>query len=121
MKKLKNEKKRKLNELELNSQKIKFDIEDIKSKKKIKKLNLQNEKDRIKLEFQKNCYELDNELMDIKNKQKIIKLSEKQKINKLHNIRIIETEKINGEEKLIIKNLMHNSIKYELSTIITDK
>ena len=58
--------------------------------------------------------------MAIKNKKKKIKESEKLKLNELHNIRIIETEKINGEEKLIIKNLMYNRIKYELSTKITN-
>lgn len=120
MRKLENERKNKLNELELNYKKIKFDIEDIKTKKKIKELQLQNEKEQIKLNSQKKHYELDKELMAIKNKKKKIKESEKLKLNELHNIRIIETEKINGEEKLIIKNLMYNRIKYELSTKITN-
>ena len=106
MRKLENERKNKLNELELNYKKIKFDIEDIKTKKKKKE--------------QKKHYELDKELMAIKNKKKKIKESEKLKLNELHNIRIIETEKIKGEEKLIIKNLMYNRIKYELSTKITN-
>ena len=120
MRKLENERKNKLNELELNYKKIKFDIEDIKTKKKIKELQLQNEKEQIKLNSQKKHYELDKELMAIKNKKKKIKESEKLKLNELHNIRIIETEKIKGEEKLIIKNLMYNRIKYELSTKITN-
>lgn len=120
MRKLENERNNKLNELEQNYKKIKFDIEDIKTKKKIKELQLQNEKEQIKLNSQKKHYELDKELMAIKNKKKKIKESEKLKLNELHNIRIIETEKINGEEKLIIKNLMYNRIKYELSTKITN-
>ena len=117
MQKLENERDNRLDELKLEYQKIKNDIEDIKEKKEIKKLAFLNKRDKINLEFRKKNYELDGELLDIKSKKKKIKIDEKLKLNKLNNIRTIETERINGEEKIIQKKMFYNQIKYNLSNI----
>ena len=115
--KLENERNKKLKALKLSYKKMEIDLEDIKNKKEIKNFQFQNAKDKLNLEFQKESYDLDSQLMDIKSEIIKNKICEELKINKLNNKRIIEREKINGDEKLFAKNLIYNQIKYELSSL----